>query len=578
MRCLQIDNRGLARWIEREARGMSENQMYREFVQNGIEAGATRIDIDGYTDPDTGRVLARITDNGRGMTESQLLSRLTTLHNAMTADNYGVGARIAALPANPHGVEFASRTAQGDQAVWVCKQNGAYGVRDDWYVDGVRAEVYGPAEYALSRIGDQESGTAVILHGSGKTDTYTSQTNYPIRRFLSTRYYDFGEVAVYIEHPDSDNPTGRRSRRVPSLSETLIDHAEDFGRLEFTDVAGMSGTLEWWIVPTATELKKTSGRADLPTGVAILCENEVFGTGRDGKIERTYSNDFGLYHAEVQKRVLLLVSPNGAEHNTARSAVILPGHSSIPWKKFGAWFIEHMPQRIGELVEEQVRKSRPGGIDAATADLLDDEWRKQLEPTAHMVSGGDQTGAGAKPGDGLERKRPAPRPGPGPRPACPAPRASDDTNASGDKPAHEVKTVVPPRVEFTDDWDFGDASDGAAGNDRTAYGIQWIDSSNVILIWTEMPPYVREVQRRQEQMPLVPATLIEQAVRMAYHIEYAAMIIDANVQRKTQLSPSQVEDLKTPPALYAKALGMQSMTERVAAYVDDYMKATVETG
>ena len=68
MRSLVNDPQGTALWIEREARGMDPMQMFREFVQNGIEAGATRVVVDGYTAGN--RVFARITDNGSGMTGS----------------------------------------------------------------------------------------------------------------------------------------------------------------------------------------------------------------------------------------------------------------------------------------------------------------------------------------------------------------------------------------------------------------------------------------------------------------------------------------------------------------------------
>ena len=51
--------------------------------------------------------------------------------------------------------------------------------------------------------------------------------------------------------------------------------------------------------------------------------------------------------------------------------------------------------------------------------------------------------------------------------------------------------------------------------------------------------------------------------KVGFSVEYAATIIDANAQTKWQLSPEQVEELKTEAALYAKALGMQSLTERI---------------
>jgi hypothetical protein len=67
-------------------------------------------------------------------------------------------------------------------------------------------------------------------------------------------------------------------------------------------------------------------------------------------------------------------------------------------------------------------------------------------------------------------------------------------------------------------------------------------------------------------------TIIEAAVKSAFSVEYAATIVDANAQKKQkkwQLSPEQVEELKTPAALYAKALGMQSLTSRIEQYIRD---------
>ena len=67
-------------------------------------------------------------------------------------------------------------------------------------------------------------------------------------------------------------------------------------------------------------------------------------------------------------------------------------------------------------------------------------------------------------------------------------------------------------------------------------------------------------------------SIIETAVQSAFSVEYAATIIDANAQKKWQLSPEQVEELKTPAALYAKALGMQSLTARIEQYIRETAK------
>jgi hypothetical protein len=119
--------------------------------------------------------------------------------------------------------------------------------------------------------------------------------------------------------------------------------------------------------------------------------------------------------------------------------------------------------------------------------------------------------------------------------------------------------VVTPQVEFTDE-------------EVEPYGIAWYPTQNKILIYDQFPPYVREVQRWAEKLPGVQPSIIEAAVKSAFSIEYAATIIDANAQTKWQLSPEQVEELKTEAALYAKALGMQSLTSRIEQYIRDTAK------
>ena len=246
MRSLVNDPQGTALWIEREARGMDPMQMFREFVQNGIEAGATQVVVDGFAVGN--RVFARITDNGTGMTGPQLIERMSHLHCGTTAANYGVGARIASLPANPAGVEFACRTADGTEtAVTLHKERGQYGVRvwDSTDEEGfpVKIEQYVP-DAVLDRLDGESSGTAVILHGDGRRNTWNSSTSYQVHKFLSRRYFRLGEgdVTVHVEHPGSHSDRAQL-RRVTPMGEYLNTYGEDCGELEFSGVAGMSGVI-----------------------------------------------------------------------------------------------------------------------------------------------------------------------------------------------------------------------------------------------------------------------------------------------------------------------------------------------
>ncbi|ORV80213.1 hypothetical protein AWC08_30350 [Mycobacterium gordonae] len=536
---------------------MDPMQMFREFVQNGIEAGATRVVVDGFAAGT--RNFARITDNGSGMTGEQLIDRMSHLHCGTTAANYGVGARIASLPANPAGVEFACRTADGTEtAVILHKERGQYGVRvwDSTDAEGfpIKIEQYLPDTSVLARLDGESSGTAVVLHGYGRHNTWDNSTSYQVHKFLSRRYFRLGErdVTVFVEHCGSHADRAQLRRVVP-MAEYLNTHGEDCGDVEFAGVAAMSGVMRWWILPPPSdEQNRRSAREVLPGGVGLLVGNEVF------DYSRHYLGDFGVIYPSVQSRVVLLIEVTGAEQDTARSGVILPGDSrkTIPWKTLGAYFAEHMPAEIDDLLSEVT--VNPTVLDTELAKALDPEWFKNLSPVRVKRSGGVETGVGTEVGDALPKRDPkssAECAGGSQPQKKPAPERSAD----GDQPATPTLKVVTPQVEFTD-------------QEIEPYGIAWYQTQNKILIYEQFPPYVREVERWVQKLPGMQRSIIEAAVKSAFSVEYAATIIDANAQKKWQLAPEQVEELKTPAALYAKALGMQSLTSRIEQYIRDTAK------
>ena len=337
------------------------------------------------------------------------------------------------------------------------------------------------------------------------------------------------------------------------MAEYLNTHGEDCGELMFTGVAGMSGAMRWWILPPASEEQSKRGHREvLPGGVGLLVGNEVFDYARN------YLGDFGVIYPTVQRRVVLLIEVTGAEQDTARSGVILPGESrkTIPWKKLGAFFAENMPKEIDALLSEVT--VHPATLDAELAKALDPDWFKNLSPVRVKRSGGDETGAGTEAGNATppqESEHSEDSAGE----SEPKKRTAPERGVDGDQPAAPTMKVITPQVEFTD-------------QEIEPYGIEWFQTQNKILIHDHFPPYVREVQRWVKDLPGMPHSIIESAVQSAFSIEYAATIIDANAQKKWQLSPEQVEELKMPAALYAKALGMQSLTARIEQYIRDAAK------
>ena len=337
------------------------------------------------------------------------------------------------------------------------------------------------------------------------------------------------------------------------MGEYLNTHGEDCGELEFTGIAGLSGAMRWWILPPPVEEKaKRSSRAVMSGGVGLLVGHEVF------DFTRQYLGDFGVIYPSVQSRVVLLIEVTGAEQDTARSGVILPGESrkTIPWKKLGAYFAENMPEEIDALLSEVT--VNPTVLDSELAKALDPEWFKNLNPVRVKRSGGQDTGVGTETGEALPKRDRGPS-AESDGGSQAQKRTAPERGSEGDQPATPVLKVVTPQVEFTD-------------QEIEPYGIAWYQTQNKILIHDQFPPYVREMQRWVQKLPNMQHSIIEAAVKSAFSVEYAATIIDANAQKKWQLSPEQVEELKAPAALYAKALGMQSLTARIEQYIRDTAK------
>lgn len=120
----------------------------------------------------------------------------------------------------------------------------------------------------------------------------------------------------------------------------------------------------------------------------------------------------------------------------------------------------------------------------------------------------------------------------------------------------ERDQVVLPEVQFLDDSEVDDP------------GIKWAPVSNVLMVSRELPPYVREIQRCADTAG-VPWQIAQEAVDLTYTAEFQALIIDAKGQPDGTLADAML----SPPALYAKVLGMQALTDRVQSFVRSVAKA-----
>lgn len=556
MRELKSDGAGLAAWIERSSEGMDPLQVWRELVVNGIEAGANQVIIGPWTDPDTGRLLAKCQDNGQGMTPDQLIRHLSTIHvqTGKGSGNYGVGARIASLSANKAGVMFASRTASGSSGlVNLIKKGNRYGIQE-WPVldaDGyeVPTEVVEPSDGELDGI-SKDHGTSVILRGSGTGATWGPSKSYEVHQFLGQRFFRFpGNAKVSVFDEKGHGPRGQ-NRAVRPVGELLAQRSLANGEIPFKNVAGLNGVMLWWVLPPNL-IGKMSGREILNGGVGLTHEDEIF------NYDKSYSADFGLIYKQVVSRVVVLVRPHGVKMDTERAALVFPSkktnRKNVPWKALGAYFSDNMPSEIDVLLSGVTASST--SINALQAKMLDAEWRRKLLPTRLPVStsDGDQTtghddgtsGLGTDKDDHFTHKRPSPNPDPRPR---------AKRSAAGNNPATGKPRVDIPKVEFVECENFL--------ADSYKSGIVWVENINTLLISKGFPPYVREVDRFIESTSHT-RSVVEGVVQGAYMVEYSAHIIDANGQDKHNASPEMIEGLKSEATLAGKPLGMQSWTAMI---------------
>src|SRR5215831_5757078 len=106
---------GASHFVNRMFEPCGNYQWAREFLKNALEAGATKVEfgIEWQAVEKDGVYRRTISDNASGMTKEELLSFFSTLGEGAKRiggvhDNFGVGAKIAALPWNPEGLVVIS--------------------------------------------------------------------------------------------------------------------------------------------------------------------------------------------------------------------------------------------------------------------------------------------------------------------------------------------------------------------------------------------------------------------------------------------------------------------------------------
>lgn len=368
------------------------NQYIRELIQNGLDAGATWIDLG--IDPNVekgGPKRLMYSDNGHGMDYRELRAYFNHLSASSgplnPQGNYGIGAKISLLPWNHAGVRIMSwkdGPESGAEVIISLDDDDEYGL------DIHRAEdpdgelmsttvIAADDRYCPPWVGDPAhpeytgSGTIVICLGNtGTEDTYFGPPDGDrkvtgLLRQANTRYFNFGRDVTVRCWTDIANAG---QWRMATGTETLLDeYADEWDTVELID-----GTRVHWYVLNSRFSSQTTDRKGYRTGfVAALYRDErtgateIYNATKAGADTYHRMRLFGVGEPTVQRRLMLLVEPPQANGvigvcpNAARSSLNYTGNDdlSLPWATWGPEFALSLPAAIEELLEEARGDSGP---------------------------------------------------------------------------------------------------------------------------------------------------------------------------------------------------------------------------
>ena len=387
---MEVDELGIGFLVDRMGRDCAQLQYIRELTQNGIEAisklESSKGDIFWGIDPYlllTQEVhKLRIVDTGVGMSGDEMVQYINRLSSSggkqSFSDNYGVGAKIAALTRNHEGLLYASWKSPDDPGAmilfWKDPDTGQYGIRRWPMEDGTFSEFTPPSsDVKPEEIEKAGHGTTVTLLGNtSDQDTFTSPESGDagvewVAKYLEERYFSFPD-GISVRSQDVNNYEGSKSQSEHGFYRPV------YGRKRALEtISQASGTVHllnfdahWWTLLPQKEQKSHSTRR-FNGYVAALYQNELYEPTKNES--RSKLQSFGATFS--WSRVVIFVEPhvNGRlTTNTARTELLIDSER-LPWEEIGQEFRSNLPQEIKDL-EEEMAVSSIGGHEKSIAERL----------------------------------------------------------------------------------------------------------------------------------------------------------------------------------------------------------------
>lgn len=411
-----------------------KTMMIRELVVNGLEAaahaeGGQRQVIIGSRQHEGARKL-RLWNSGPGMTAAELL-QITDLASSLRKQNsldqnFGMGAKVASLPSNRHGLRYRSCTGGRVSEVVMGYREGTYG-RLRIGADG--AEVIDVTDICRQE-GDYDLArdwTEVLLGGnSADQDTVASPYGASLKvtadwmgAYLENRFFRLPQDLTLTLMPEIWG--GSAPRDMVGLD----DRRGQFGRTE-TRTTPSGVKIHYFYDPPEGESTKSARGAIGPGGsrAAIIFRQEMYDV-RQGDQWTQDAPNFGVpFGAKYVSIFVELPDDYLVWPEAYRQFLRFRGHDQrqVYVSDFSALARSYMPGWLAEIIRSF------GPAQANYLDEISDELRELL-----AALGVEAQRPPAQP-PGMQPPKPAPKPAPAEKPE------SRDT-----PPADREKTPPPPK-------------------------------------------------------------------------------------------------------------------------------------
>ena len=375
-------------------------QFLRELTQNSLESilmrggkGNVEWTFDDRWLEENGSMKLSIIDDGIGMTGKEVAEYINSIWSSGkdmgAGKNYGIGAKIAAAPLNPLGIEY-----------WTWKDGRGYFSKlvydeytDNFGLEWLTNESGGKVEWI--EVADEfqpdkirengGNGVKVVLLGQTDDDAtfLNDKAQMPtqwIQYYLNTRYYNIpDDIAIYAPNIRPDKII--RSRAL-GLRKCLEKHTISEGKMKVTD-----GTLYWKLLDEK-EIRTKYTSYDSAAQSGALFKDEIYDHERLSPHRTRMLNQFGLFF--THSRVAIFVEPHikGLDTNQARSVLITENKESLPWKLWGWEFKNNLPEPIKKIEDELSAKAQLKNASELRKRI--DNYRKE-NPLQHF-RGDDQGG------------------------------------------------------------------------------------------------------------------------------------------------------------------------------------------